>query len=43
MTYKQDFYKTKQKEIYGLFLENLAPVRKDLEHPALIEEWIKNH
>ena len=37
MTYKQDFYKTKDKEIYDLLLEHLAPVMKDLEHPALIK------
>ena len=37
MTYKQDFYKTKEKEIYDLFLEYLVPVMEDIEHPALIE------
>ena len=42
MTYKQDFYKTKEKEIYDLFLEYLVPVMEDIEHPALIEEWIQN-
>ena len=42
MTYKQDFYETKQKEIYDLFLEYLVPVMKYLEHPAFIEEWIQN-
>ena len=41
MTYKQDFYSTKQKEIDYLFLEQLAPVMKDLEHPELIKEWIQ--
>ena len=42
MTYKQELYKTKQKEMDDLFLENLAPVMKDIEHPALIKEWIHN-
>ena len=42
MTYKQDFYKTIESEIDGLFLEYLAPVMKDLDHPALIKEWIQN-
>ena len=42
MTYKQDFYKYKQKEIDDLFLEYFFLVRKDLDHPAFIEEWIKN-
>ena len=37
MTYKQDFYKTKQKEIDDLFLEQLAPVTKDLKQPELIK------
>ena len=36
MTYKQDFYNTKESEIYDLFLEYLVPVMKDLENPALI-------
>ena len=39
MTYKQDFYKNKEKEIYDLFLEYFFTVMEDLEHPALIEEW----
>ena len=42
VTYKQDLYKTKQKEIDDLFLEYLAPVMKDLEYPAFIKEWIQN-
>ena len=42
ITYKQDFYKTKQNEIDDLFLEYLVPVMKDLEHPAFIEEFIQN-
>ena len=42
MTYKQDFYKNKYKEIDDLFLEYLAPVTEDIEHPALIEEQIQN-
>ena len=37
MTYTQDFCKTRQKEIYYLFLEYLASVMKDIEHPALVE------
>ena len=37
MTYKQDFYKDKQKEIDDLFLEYLVPAMEDIEHPALIE------
>ena len=37
MTYKQDFYKNKYKEIYDLFLEYLVPFMDDLEHLALIE------
>ena len=43
MTYKQDFYKTKQKEINYLFLGYLAPAMKDIEHPALIKEWIQKY
>ena len=35
MTYKQEFYKTKQSEIYDLFLEYIVPVMRDLEHPDL--------
>ena len=42
MTYKKDFYNTKQKEIDDLFLEHLDPVMKDLKHTALIKEWIQN-
>ena len=42
MTYKQDFYTTKEKEIYYLFLEYLVTIVEDIEHPALIEEWIQN-
>ena len=37
MTYKQDFYKTKDKEIDDLFLEYIVPVMDDLENPAWIE------
>ena len=40
MTYKQDFYKTKKSEIDGFFLEYLVIVMKEIEHPALTEEWI---
>ena len=36
MTYKQDFYKTKETELDDLFLEYLVPVMEDLEHPTLI-------
>ena len=39
MIYKQDFYKTKESEIDDFYL---VPVIEDLEHPALIEEWIQN-
>ena len=42
MTYKQDFNKTKEKEIDDFFLEYLVPVMEDVEYPALIEEWIQN-
>ena len=42
MTYKQDFYKTKQNEIDDLFQEYLAPFMKYIEHPALIKESIQN-
>ena len=42
VTYKQDFYKNKEKELDDLFLEYLVSVMDDLEHPALIEEW-KQH
>ena len=42
MTYKQDFYKTKQKEIDLFFWEHLAPVIKYFEPPELIKEWIQN-
>ena len=42
MTYKQDLYKTKQKEIDDSFLEYFAPVMKDLEYPALTKERIQN-
>ena len=42
MTYKQDFYKTRQSEIDDLFLKYLVPVMKDIEHPVLIEERIQN-
>ena len=37
MTYKQDFYKTKQSEIDDMFLKYLILVMKDLEHHVLIE------
>ena len=36
MTYKKDFYKTKQIEIDDFFLEYLVPVMKYLEDTALI-------
>ena len=42
MTYKQDFYKTKDSEIDDLFLEYLVHVMKYLEHTALIEKWIQH-
>ena len=42
MTYKQDFYQTKESEIDDLFLEYIAPVIKYLENLALIKEWIQN-
>ena len=42
MTYKEDFYKTKQIEIDDFFLEYLVPVMKDLEHTALIKECIQH-
>ena len=42
MTYKQDLYKTKEKEIYYLFLEYLVTVMEDIEHPTFIEEWTQN-
>ena len=38
MTYKQDYYKTKESKIDDLFLEHLVTVMKYLEHPALIKE-----
>ena len=41
MTYKQYFYKTKQKEIDDSFIKYLVPVMEDIENPELIEEWIK--
>ena len=42
MTYKQDFYNTKEREVYDLFLEYLVPVMEDIENPSLVEEWIQN-
>ena len=42
MTYKKDLYKTKENEIDDLFLEYLVLIMEDIEHPALIEEWIQN-
>ena len=42
MTYKQDLYKDKQKEIYNLFLEYLVPVMDNIDHPASIEEQKQN-
>ena len=38
LIYKQDFYKDKQKEIYDIFIEYLAPIMENLDDPALIEE-----
>ena len=35
--YKQGLYKTKQKEIDDLFLEQIVPVMEDIEHPELIK------
>ena len=40
MTYKQDFYKTKDTETDDLFLEYLVPVMEDIENPAFIEELV---
>ena len=37
MIYKQDFYKTIEKEMYDLFLEYILTVIDDIENPALIE------
>ena len=37
MTHKQDFYKTKEKEIDDLFLESLVPVVGDIYYPSLIK------
>ena len=42
MKYKQDFYTTKEKEIYDLFLEYLVPVMEDIKHTAFIKERIQN-
>ena len=42
MTYKKDFYKTKQSEIDYLFLEYLVPLIKYLGHTELIKQWIQN-
>ena len=42
MTQKQDLYRTKEKEIDYLFIEYLVTAMEYIEHPALIEEWIKN-
>ena len=42
MTYKKDFFKTKGEEIDDLFLEYIVAVMEDLQHPAFIEEWIRN-
>ena len=42
MTYMQEFYGPKLKEIDNLFLEYLVTVMKYLEHTALIEERIQN-
>ena len=41
MTYKEDFYKTKEKEIDDLFLGYLVPVMEYIEHIALIQECIQ--
>ena len=37
MTYKQDFYNTKEQRINDLFIEYLVPIMEDIEYPALIE------
>ena len=37
LIYKQDLYKDKQKEIDELFIEYLAPIMDNIDHPALIE------
>ena len=42
MTYKQDFYNTKETKIYYFFLQYLVPVMEYLKHTALIKEWIQN-
>ena len=39
MTYKQDLYINKEKDICDLFLECLVSFIDDIEHPALIDEW----
>ena len=42
ITYKQDLYNNKEKEIDYLFPEYLSPVIDNIERPALIEEWKQN-
>ena len=37
MKFKQDFYKTKDKEIYDFFLEYIFPEMEDIENLAFIE------
>ena len=40
--YKQTFYYNKHDEIDTLFYEYHVPLLKDLDHPALHEEWKRN-
>ena len=42
LSYKQDYYKDKQKEIYDIFIQYLVPTMDNIEHLTLIEEWKEN-
>ena len=42
LIYKQELYKNKQKEIDEHLIYYLVTIMGDLDHPALIEEWIQN-
>ena len=39
LIYKQELYKSKQKEIDEILIDCLVLIMGDLDHPALIGEW----
>ena len=40
--YKKSFYHDKRDKFYGIFDQYHIPLLRDINHPALIQEWKEN-